>query len=298
MDYKKYQHIEKLGSGEVGGILNGTCYLSYKIDGTNGVIWQSDNSLHFGSRNRELTLDNDNANFMKMILEDAELMRKLKLAFNHFGNVYIYGEWLVPHTLKTYGSDAWKKFYIFDIQREDGSYVTFDEYCPILAGLGLSFIPLIAKLENPTQNEIISYLDKTGEWLVTEGLGEGIVIKNYSFVNKYGRTTWAKVLTEDFKNKKTHNRSAMHEAKENDDIETLIVRRTMMPEHIHKEYAKLVEAKGDWSSKYIFELLGRVFNEWFRDNWEIILKKFKQPTINFKKLKSCSDTYVKEVLNI
>ncbi len=42
MEYKSYQHIEKLGSSEVEGILNGTCYLTYKIDGTNGCIYLSD----------------------------------------------------------------------------------------------------------------------------------------------------------------------------------------------------------------------------------------------------------------
>lgn len=73
----------------------------------------------------------------------------------------------------------------------------------------------------------------------------------------------------------------------------------MTVEHIQKEYHKLIEDKGGiWSSKYIFELLNRTFNEFFRDNWEIILKKFHQPTINFKVLKSYSDNYIKYVLNL
>ena len=51
--YTKYQHIEKIGSGEVEGILKGTCYLFYKIDGTNACVWfdEDTNSLQFGSRN-------------------------------------------------------------------------------------------------------------------------------------------------------------------------------------------------------------------------------------------------------
>ena len=300
MDYKKYQHIEKIGTTEVEGILNGTCYISYKIDGTNSVVWydKDTNSIRFGSRNRELSLDNDNANFMQTLTSDVELLRKLKLLFNKFPDAWVYGEWLVPHTLKTYEKDAWRKFYIFDIRLDDNTYVCYDEYSPILNEIGLDYIPILAKLENPKIEELEALLDKTGDFLIDNGLGEGIVIKNYQFLNRYGRRTWAKMLTEDFKNNKQKSRSEFKQAKEEDNLEYLIIRRTMTSEHILKEKSKIEEIKGDWSSKYIFELLGRVFNEWFKDNWEIILKKFKYPTINFKKLKQFSDEYVKEVIGI
>ena len=38
MQYKSYQHIEKLGRDEVEGILKGKCYIQPKIDGTNSVL--------------------------------------------------------------------------------------------------------------------------------------------------------------------------------------------------------------------------------------------------------------------
>ena len=51
MQYRSYQHIEKLGRDEVEGILNGKCYIQPKIDGTNkkkdlsGLLqWQAGNS--------------------------------------------------------------------------------------------------------------------------------------------------------------------------------------------------------------------------------------------------------------
>lgn len=60
MEFKKYQHIEKLGTTEVEGILEGQVSLFYKIDGTNSCIFlKDDNTLGFGSRTRELTLDKD-----------------------------------------------------------------------------------------------------------------------------------------------------------------------------------------------------------------------------------------------
>ena len=64
MEFRKYQHIERFGTDEVDGIEFGKCYIFYKIDGTNGSVWlDNDGNLKAGSRNRELTLENDNARF-------------------------------------------------------------------------------------------------------------------------------------------------------------------------------------------------------------------------------------------
>ena len=299
MNYKSYQHIEKLGTSDTEGILNGTCYLTYKIDGTNGCIWLTDNkTLGFGSRKRELSLVDDNAGFMNLISNDTSLSSKLLSYLLTHPNYIIYGEWLVPHTIKRYNQDSWRKFYVFDVyDTETERYINYDIWTKEFDILGLNYIPLIAKLENPTVEDISALLEKTGDYLITEGLGEGIVIKNYDFVNKYGHIKWAKMLTEDFRKTKSHMRKENAVEKAENLIEHNII-LLMTPEHINKEYNKLIEMKGDWSSKYIFELLNRVFNEFWRDNWEIILKKFHQPTINFKVLKSYSDKYVKEVLNL
>ena len=299
--YKKYQHIEKLGSSEVEGILEGKVYLSYKIDGTNSCIWMKDDgTLGFGSRNRELSLDDDNAKFMASIKNDTELYSSLFKYLSEYPTHIIYGEWLVPHTLKTYNDNAWRQFYIFDIyDTEYQRYIPYPHYNEYLTEFypNLKMIPTIAVLDNPTEEEIKSYLDKTGDWLVKAGLGEGIVIKNYDFVNKYGRTTWAKVLCEDFRNTKSKVRSENRENKDENPIEYEIIKLLTL-EHILKEKTKIEEKYDGWSDKYIFELLNRVFNEFWRDNWEIILKKFKMPTISFKKLKQLSDIKVKEILLI
>ena len=44
MNFKKYQHIEKLGTTEVEGILEGQVSLFYKIDGTNSCIFLKDDN--------------------------------------------------------------------------------------------------------------------------------------------------------------------------------------------------------------------------------------------------------------
>lgn len=300
MNYKSYQHIEKLGTIETDGILNGEVHLSYKIDGSNGCIFlKDDDTLGFGSRNRELSLLNDNMGFMANFVLNTELYSKFLNILKEHKNYIIYGEWLVLVTIKRYKEDAWRKFYVFDIlDTENGRYLPFDEYKKILDKYSLLYIPEIAVLNNPSVEDIKEYLDKTGDFLITDGLGEGIVIKNYDYKNKYGRMTWAKILTEDFREVKKETRNNNHIAKEEGNIEHDIINLFLTPEHVLKEKHKLEEKYGGWSTKNIFELLNRVFDEFLNDDLQLIIKKYKNPVIDFKKMKRCSDEFVKEVINI
>ena len=299
MNYKKYQHIEKLGTSEVEGILQGEVHLSYKIDGSNGCIYLDNDELKYGSRNRELSLDNDNNKFVVTLSKDETFTNSIKAFLSNHPNYIIYGEWLVPVNIKRYKKDAWNKFYIFDIfDADSSSYLRPDIYLEELIALGLDVIPEIAVLLNPTEDDVKSYLSKTGGYLLDNGDGEGIVIKNYEYRNKYGRQTWAKILTEDFASNKRQHRHENHLNKEASPIEYEIISQCLTPEHILKEKSELIEKYGDWQSKMIFELLNRSFLEFYKDNWELILKKWHNPTINFKKLKQLSDDKVKEVLGI
>ena len=196
MAFIKYQHIERLGTDEVEGIEFGECYVFFKIDGTNGTLWFEDGDIKAGSRNRELTLDNDNANFYNNIYNDV----RFRDYFAKYPNHRLYGEWLVPHSLKTYRDDSWKKFYIFDVV-VDEDYLNYEVYKQFLDEFEIDYIPPIAKVKNPTYDTLVRFLEKTGEFLVRDGsgLGEGIVIKNYDYTNKYGRKTWAKIVATEFK---------------------------------------------------------------------------------------------------
>ena len=301
MKYRSYMHIEKLGTGEVENILYGTTHLFYKLDGTNAVVWlQDDGTVGFGSRNRELSDTEDNYNFLKSITSSSEIYDDLLDYLTKHSNHIIYGEWLVKHTLRTYKEDAWKKFYVFDIFDADTErYINYDVYSKELEDnySNITFIPRIAKLENATKAQLQEALDKSGEFLVTEGKGEGIVIKNYEFVNSRGNIKWAKLLTEDFNVSKGRTRTGNKFLKDNAPIEYEII-KLMTEEHILKEKSKIAEARDGWTLRSIPELLNRAFNEFWRDNWELILKKFRNATINFGILKKLSDDKVKEVIGI
>ena len=293
MNYKSYQHIEKLGREECEGVLNGTVTLQPKIDGTNSVVFLGDDGqIHAGSRKRELTLDDDNAGFYNTIEKDENIKKYLKKHPSH----YIYGEWLVPHSIKSYNNDAWKKFYIFDVfDDNEKRYLSYGEYVPLLEEFNLTYIPEIARLKNPTIEEVASYINKT-HYLMPEGqIPEGVIAKNYDYRNKRGHVVWGKIISEEFFNKKQRLRQKNHEAKEN--FELKIANEYISESLIRKEYAKILNDYKDASRN---ELIGRVLNavydSFIEEDLITVVRKNKGCTINFNNMKKSSDTRVKEVL--
>ena len=144
MEFKKYQHLERFGNDEVEGIELGKLYIFPKLDGTNAQVWLDDEgNIKAGSRNRELTLEKDNAGFYKFILENENIKKYLEKHPTH----RLYGEFLVPHSLKTYREDAWRRFYIFDVclDKEDDTveYIPYDLYKPLVEEFELDYIPPI-----------------------------------------------------------------------------------------------------------------------------------------------------------
>ena len=284
MEFLKYQHVERFGTTETQGIENGMCYVFPKIDGTNSQLWflQSDDKrfgkLLAGSRNRQLELDNDNAGFYNWAVKQKNLFD----FFAKYPNLRLYGEWLVPHSLKTYTESAWRKFYVFDVM-EGERYLTYEEYAAILEPFGIEFIPPLCKVENPSYERLISQLEKNG-YLIDDGkgVGEGIVIKNYNYKNKYGRITWAKIVTNEFKAK--HAKCQVTEIKESKIIEQEICEKYVTKALVEKELSKIENECGGWSSKYIPRLINTVFYCLVKEECWNFVKEFKNPIVDFKRL--------------
>jgi len=290
MEFKKYQHLERLGTQEVQGIENGMCYIFPKIDGTNSSIWLDNDliTIKAGSRNRELTLEDDNAGFYRWVLEQKMFVDY----FNDFPYDILYGEWLVPHTLRTYNDDAWRKFYVFDVYT-DGRYLYYDAYKDYLKKHSIDYIEPLFKIYNPTYDDIVNQLDKN-TFLIKEGagFGEGIVIKNYDFVNKQGRTVWAKVVSDEFK--VSHKSFIPSKEKDCDFVEQSIVEKYVTKSFVDKEFAKIVIDE-EWNSKMIPKLLGIVSYSLLKEESYNFIKEFKMPTINFKTLNQLVIRKVKEL---
>lgn len=296
MNFKRYQHIEKFGNTEVENIEIGRCYVFPKVDGSNASCWYNDSGdephrFCAGSRNRELTLEKDNAGFFNWVIKQENIKNFLR----NNPNLRLYGEWLVPHSLKTYRDDAWRRFYVFDVMDSNGILLSYDQYKPLMDEYNIDYIPPIKIITNGSYEDFV-YQMNNNIFLIEDGkgVGEGVVIKNYSFVNKYGRTIWAKIVTSEFKEK--HHKEMGAPEVEKKMTEDEIVKEFVTKALCEKVYAKIKNETGDWKSQYIPRLLNTVYYDLVREEiWEMI-KKFNKPTINFKTLQHFTFNKVKEHL--
>lgn len=292
MEFLKYQHIEKINTTETEGIENGICYIFPKIDGTNGSIWKDGFQIKAGSRNRELSLENDNAGFFAWLI-DQENIRHF---FIKYPDIRLYGEWLVPHTIKTYREDAWRKFYVFDVM-ENENYLDYEKYREILEEYNIDYIPAMCKINNPTNEKLFELLEKNN-FLIQDGkgAGEGIVVKNYDYKNRFGRVTWAKIVKNEFKEKLSKNLNfGVPELKNKTDIEEKIINQYVTETLVNKEYAKIATAEGGWSSKFIPRLFGVVYYCLITEEGWNIIKGFNYPVIDYKKLNNLTIQKIKEI---
>lgn len=294
MDFRKYMHVERYGTDGVQGIELGQCYIFPKLDGTNASTWLSnDADFCAGSRNRELSLEKDNAGFLKWSADQPKL-NDFHLAYPH---LTLYGEWLVPHTLKIYRDDAWRRFYVFDVwDWSDNCYLHYDAYKSLLEEFNINYIPAMRIIQNATYDSLLKVLD-ANTFLVRdgEGAGEGIVVKNYDFKNKFGRTTWAKMCSTKFKDK--HMRvfePSLMKAKIM--IEQIICDEYVTKHLVDKVYAKIANEMEGWNSKYIPRLIGTVFHDLVNEELWQAIKKFKYPTVNFKTLNGLTTRKIKALL--
>jgi hypothetical protein len=290
MSFIKYQHLERYGNTEVEGIEVGTCYVFPKLDGTNGSVWWAD-GIRAGSRNRELALDNDNAGFFNAMEADERITSFL---YNE-KDLILYGEWLVPHTLKTYNDDAWRKFYVFDVfDRSKERLLSYDEYSEGLVAAGINVIAPIAIIKNGSIDHFTECLSKA-HYLVKdgEGAGEGVVIKNYDYQNKYGRQTWAKIVGNEFKAK--HHLAMGAPVIGGEIVEEKIVLKYVTQALVDKVVAKITNEMEGWSSKYIPRLIHTVYYDLVTEETWNFVKEFKNPKIDFKVLSHYTTAKIKEL---
>ena len=291
MTFVSYQHVEKFGVDETEGIDIGEVYVFPKIDGTNGSIWSDDGIIYYASRKREL-IDNDNAGFKTSLCADQRIID----FFGKYPQYRLYGEWLVPHTLKTYQDDAWRKFYVFDVveRGKDGVYIRYDIYKEWLDEFCMDYIPPQIIITNPSYENLLKSLENNGFLMKDGELGEGIVLKNYQYRNKYGIQTWAKIIRDAFKER--HTKTMGCPEIENKIVEQDFVDMNVDIHLVEKTIAKIEEAEETkWSSKYIPRLLHTVYHEIITECiWDFVCKK-KIKTFDFKRAQTLCILKIKEL---
>jgi len=285
-------HVERFGNDEVQGIEFGDCFIFPKLDGTNASTWIEDGEVKAGSRNRELSINDDNAGFCK----DISNCPKIKSFHDKHRGLVLYGEWLVPHSFKKYQESAWRKFYIFDVySKVSEEYLSYNEYVPLLEEFSIDYIPAIAEIKNASYESLLKIVDKNTFLVIDgQGTGEGIVIKNYEYKNRFGRNTFAKIVTNHFKEKhiKEFGTPKILATKM---VEDEIVCKYVTKHLVNKVKAKIELIEGGWSSRYIPRLLQTVYYDLINEELWNVVKEMKNPTINFKTLSLLTINRIKEL---
>lgn len=198
MSFRKYPKIHRLGKEETEGILEGVVHIEEKIDGANASIWFDNGEIQCGSRTQKLTAGfNGFVDFVK----SHPTLPKL---FEMYPNIRLYGEWLVRHTI-AYKETAYKQFYLFDVttrtENSESDPEGREEFWSraavfqLAADYNLPTPCYHGEFLNPTPEEIKRFV---GLSLLGER-GEGVVLKNPTFRDKFGNHNYAKIVTESFK---------------------------------------------------------------------------------------------------
>jgi hypothetical protein len=303
--FHAYEKVERLEKEECDGILNGACYIFEKIDGANAQIYLDTETreIAFGSRNRVLGIGDNLISgdsfrgFAAWVKENREPLQKF---FDIHPSFILNGEWLIKHSVQ-YGPTAYSKFYVFDIYDSiEGRYMGIESHrsWQDLLNLGINFVAFDYRLENPTMQDLMRMLELPSRYGAK--FREGIVIKNYYFVNKFGRQPYAKLLHETFQEVKSKPKAPISP----DAIELAIqvqyvtaarvekiCQKVKMSKAIDKAHPlALVTNQYDATNvrlemKDIPQVINMVWYDIITEEMNDILKRLKDPTINFKLLK-------------
>lgn len=190
---KKFMDIVRLGHKTTLGVLgeNDNIVIQEKIDGANASFRRVGNELVAFSRNHQLTPENNLGGFY-------EYVQGLDI---HIGEGLIFfGEWTNPHKVKY--PEHQKKFFLYDIYDiESGKYLHFDFVKAIGESLGLNLVPVFYEGKYESFEHLQSFVGKTalGGKLGDIETGEGIVVKNPDYVDRFGNQIFVKLVTDAFR---------------------------------------------------------------------------------------------------
>lgn len=204
MTITKYPDIERLGHEDNKDIfLSGedTLVVEEKVDGGNGSFWLEDDGIHFGSRNRDLTLENDTKMFQGFQKQLREHLTNIKEKLNP--EYIYYFEWMAVHTIR-YTSAP---FIIgFDIRIRHaknngglGLFIGREAREQEFNRLKIENVPLVwrGSVNEIKKLEIRGLIPKSKYF---DGFAEGIVIKNYCRKHPHQNyQLYAKLVRDEFK---------------------------------------------------------------------------------------------------
>ena len=288
MGFKKYIDIERLGHEDNKDIFfsgEDTLVVEEKVDGGNGCFWEEEDGIHFGSRNRDLTVENDTKMFQSLQLLLKEHLHNLSTEDIKLNPDYIYYiEWMAKHTI----SYTRAPYVIgFDIRMKHANNV---EGCGMFIGrdareqefnrLKIENVPCVwrgtvADIKKLNIHELIpksKYFD---------GYAEGIVIKNYCRKHPFNNhQIYAKIVREEFKE---DNKAVFGSVRSKTSDTSRIIERFFTPARIRKSVLTFVDAGEPLDLKLMSKVPHYVIKDVLKEEVITIIDGYK--FIDFTELK-------------
>lgn len=190
-EIKKYMDIVRLGHKSTENVLNVGDHITIteKIDGANSsFVLKEDGGVDCFSHKQKVTPDNTLRGFYEWVHTNVK-PEMLNPKYRYFG------EWLVSHKIQ-YRPECYQQFYMFNVYDDEK-----EEYLPdsVMRSeaerLGIKTVPLFYEGEYISFEHLVSFVGKS---VMALNRGEGVVVKNVDYRDKYGHQLFVKLVDADF----------------------------------------------------------------------------------------------------
>lgn len=258
-EQKKYHSVERYGKSNNELSARGNIIVWEKIDGANASFKRVGNEIKTYSHSTELTGEDGLGGFRKWVLENISASQLVE------GYLY-FGEWTNRHKID-YGVNE-KKFYFYDIYDiEAERYLGIGDIRSEAGHIGLELAPILYEGEFISEEHLLSFVGKSQ--LAVNGVGEGIVVKNYDYFDKHGHQHFTKIVSQHFQEISGTKIKAM---KSKPDILTQFINNTVTHSRIEKMLYKLVD-EGKLKEDFAIEDMGTILKLLGSSVYEDVMKE-------------------------
>jgi hypothetical protein len=289
MTFKKYIDIERLGHDENKDIMTfqeDTIFCEEKVDGGCFCMWiEDDGKTHFGSRNRDLTSENDTkmfSGFQTWLKEHLEILEKKGVKLNP--DYIYYMECMAIHTIRYTNVP---QFIGFDIRHkranniEDfGLFLRREAREQEFNRIEIENVPLVWRgtVKELKEKNIRELIPKSKYF---DGYAEGIVIKNLCRKHPHGNyQLYAKVVRDEFKE---DNRAVFGSVRNKNSDTSKIVEEFCTDARIKKAVLHFTDEGEKLELKLMSKVPHYVIKDIFKEEVLIIIDKYK--FIDLKEMK-------------
>lgn len=282
MSFKKYGKLRRPSHPETDGLFadpDHELVITEKFDGNNFRFTYDDHihALRFGSRNCDLGIDDDEIGGMfddvsdylyEQVHPDALCSLEKLLG----GDVVLFGENAVEHTIDDYLWDEVPQFQLFDIhvsptdEDEPDHWLDWDAIEMHAEKLGLETPPVV---ERTTVGEfdVAEYEIPTSVYRPDDGVAEGVVLRNTSNGIK------AKMISESFAEQHKSAKSKNHDQRDDDVGRFLSTHVT--PRRIQKNVETLIDdPESEWETpvmEMMPDLAPLVWEDVWAEDWNDVI---------------------------